>query len=118
MVAELTPRSPIFTRGYVTCTTAQLEPGGPLEDAVAELSERYRRGAGDSGQPLLPPDAEPLALVVLTTHEGHFLGSALSHVLAWRDAEGSWTEWVASKTTGAPDACIWGIALKSLTSRP
>ena len=31
---------------------------------------------------------------------------------------GSWTECVASKTTGAPVACIWGIARKSLTSRP
>ena len=33
-------------------------------------------------------------------------------------APGSWTEWVASKTTGAPVACICGIARKSLTSRP
>ena len=39
---------------------------------------------------LLPLRAEPLALVVLTTHEGHFLGRALSQLLVWRDGEGSW----------------------------
>jgi hypothetical protein len=28
--------------------------------------------------------------VVLTTHRGHFLGAALSHLLVWRDAAGAW----------------------------
>ena len=31
---------------------------------------------------------------------------------------GSWTLWVASKITGTPRACIWGMACMSLTNRP
>ncbi len=88
VVAEPTPRSPIFTRGYVTCT--QLETaGGELEAAAAGLAERFRASAGADARPLLPDGAEPLALVVLTTHEGHFLGRALSHLLVWREGAGA-----------------------------
>ncbi len=73
VVAEPTPRSPVFTRGYVTCT--QLDTvGAGLEAAVADLADRFRASAGADARPLLPDDAEPLALVVLTTHAGHFLG--------------------------------------------
>ena len=93
VVAEPTPRSPVFTRGYVTCTELHFGDGAegmrPAE-AAAELCERYRQGAGDDAPPLLSEDAEPLALVVLTTHEGHFLGRALSQLLVWRDDEGTW----------------------------
>jgi hypothetical protein len=39
---------------------------------------------------MLPDAAELLALIILTTHEGHFLGPALSHLLVWRDREGAW----------------------------
>jgi hypothetical protein len=92
VVAEPTPRSPIFTRGYVTCTTLLLRREEPaeLDAAVAELGDRHLSGAGPAARPMLPDHAEPLALVVLTTHEGHFLGSALSHLIVWRDREGAW----------------------------
>jgi hypothetical protein len=94
VIAKPAPRSPIFTRGYVTCTTAHIPTaeGGqaPLQNAVAELTNRYQAGAGASARPILPADAQPLALVILTTHKGHFLGSALSHLLVWRDARGAW----------------------------
>ena len=90
VVAEPAPRSPVFTRGYVTCTTAALAPGGELDDAVADLAVRYHRGADAETRPILPAGAEPLALVVLTTHRGHFLGPALSQLLVWRDDGGAW----------------------------
>jgi hypothetical protein len=90
VAAEPTPRSPIFTRGYVTCTFAKVKPGERLEGAVTSLAERYQRGAESGAPPILPEGAEPLALVVLTTHRGHFLGAALSHLLVWRDAAGAW----------------------------
>jgi hypothetical protein len=83
----------VFTRGYVTCTELHLRDGAEgmrPADAAAELSERYRQGAGDGARPLLSEGAEPLALIVLTTHEGHFLGRALSHLLVWRDGQGVW----------------------------
>jgi hypothetical protein len=90
VVAEPTPRSPVFTRGYVTCTALHLPGDEGLSAAVAALAERYAAGAGDGAAPVLPDGAEPLALVVLTSHEGHFLGRALSHLLAWRGGDGAW----------------------------
>ena len=53
VVAEPTPRSPVFARGYVTCTELHLgdgRQGGRLAAATAELSERYRAGAGAGGK--------------------------------------------------------------------
>jgi hypothetical protein len=94
VIAKPAPRSPVFTRGYVTCTTAHIptaESGqADLQNAVAELNDRYQAGASASARPILPSDAQPLALVILTTHDGHFLGPALSHLLVWRDARGAW----------------------------
>ena len=92
VVAEPTPRSPVFTRGYVTCTALHLhdDPESGLAAAVADLRERYEAGAGPGARPLLPEGAEALALVVLTTHEGHFLGRGLSQLLVWRDERGGW----------------------------
>jgi hypothetical protein len=91
VVAEPTPRSPVFTRGYVTCTTLAIGDADPeLGAAVHDLEERYRAGAGADARPMLPTDAIPLALVILTTHEGHFLGPARSHLLVWRDSDGAW----------------------------
>ena len=90
VVAEPAPRSPVFTRGYVTCTELLLPDAPGLAAAVAGLGERYRAGAGEGAEPVLPAGAEPVALVVLTTHEGHFLGRALSQLLVWRDAGGVW----------------------------
>src|SRR6202020_41928 len=61
-----------------------------LQNAVAELNDRYQAASSASARPTLPSDAQPLALVILTTHDGHFLGPALSHLLVWRDARGAW----------------------------
>ncbi len=88
-------RLPIFTRGFVTCTFAAVRGASATQDrelerAVDALDGRYRAGAGPSAQPLLGDGAKPLALVILTTHAGHFLGSALSHLLVWRDNQGAW----------------------------
>jgi hypothetical protein len=96
VVAEPAPRSPVFTRGYVTCTTFLVATETPdaLESAVADLGARYVAGAGSAAAvtDVLPAGATPLALVVLTTHEGHFLGRGLSHLLVWRDRDG--TAWI------------------------
>ena len=61
-----------------------------LAGAGPARAGRHPAGAGAGAPPILPDDAQPLALVILTTHEGHFLGPALSHLLVWRDPTGAW----------------------------
>jgi hypothetical protein len=101
VVAAPVERAPVFTRGYVTCTALHLRPsvlgGEPdreaavaLDAAVTDLLERYEAGAGPDAVAPLPDGGQPLALVVLTTHEGHFLGRGLSQLLVWRDTDGAW----------------------------
>ena len=81
VVLEAVPRAPVFTRGYVTCTALWLEGDRVLGPSVRALDSLV---AGD----VLPPGAEPLAHVELTTHAGHFLGRAISHLVAFRTADG------------------------------
>jgi hypothetical protein len=98
VVAEPQPRLPVFARGYVTCTSSHVrgamrngpDAGIGLQEAVSDVCGRYRVAVGSDSEPALPTGAEPLALVALTTHEGHFLGRARSHLLVWRDANGAW----------------------------
>ena len=91
VVAEAARRAPIATRGYVTCTTAlTVAEGDALTTAADLLEQRYASGAGVSAPAMLPHGAELLALIILTTHEGHFLGPALSHLLVWSDRDGAW----------------------------
>ena len=71
--AAVVPRAPIFTRAYVTCTA--LHRGGrSLTDAVARIHTHIHA---------LPDGAEPMALIELTSHRGHFLGRARSHLLVF-----------------------------------
>jgi hypothetical protein len=91
VVADASVRAPIATRGYVTCTTAlTAQDGDALTTAGQRLGRRYVSGAGRDAPVMLPGTAELLALIVLTTHEGHFLGPALSQLLVWRDRDGAW----------------------------
>jgi hypothetical protein len=95
VVAGPAARLPVFTRGFVTCTFAAVRGASAtqdreLEEAVDELDGSYHAGAGARARPLLDGTAEPLALIVLTTHAGHFLGPGLSHLLVWRDGDGAW----------------------------
>jgi hypothetical protein len=104
-IADPVPRAPVHTRGYVTCT--ELHTGADelgLANAVDGLRRRYR-SATDGPEPL-PPTAKPLALVVLTTHEGHFLGRALSQLLVWSDKDGTWI-----RDIGAWDPLPWHLAV-------
>ena len=66
LVLEAIPRAPLATRGYVTCTA--LHTGADAARALAALPV----------DPELP--GTPLALVELTTHEGHALGRAVSRL--------------------------------------
>ncbi len=75
VVAQLAPRTPVFTRGYVTATAL-------LDDAAA-IAVALEPAAAGLAEPPLPPGATPRLLLQLTTHAGHFLGAAVSRVVVW-----------------------------------
>ena len=69
----------MFTRGYVTVTGVHGDA-----DAIAEAL-----APAQLDEPVLPAGAEPRLLLELTTHEGHFLGPAVSRLLVWEQDGGA-----------------------------
>ncbi len=74
VIAAPAERAPVVTRAYVTCTGVHRDDG----DLEAEV-----HGLTAAVPDALPPGAHPVALVELTTHKGHFLGRAISHLLIY-----------------------------------
>ncbi|MBA2348635.1 MAG: hypothetical protein H0V81_10110 [Solirubrobacterales bacterium] len=79
---EAVPRAPVFTRGYVTATAVWASGDPVLERSVAALAEV-------AGTAVVPDGGRPLLHLELTTHAGHFLGRAISHVVLGELADGS-----------------------------
>jgi len=80
VTAALVPRAPMFSRAYVSCTELHLD-GEPLERAARALAAHVDEA--------LPDGATPRAFLQLTSHRGHFLGRAHSHLLIYeRGGEG------------------------------
>ncbi len=78
VVAGAGTRHPLLTRGYVTAT--RLEDAtrpAPLAAMIATLDE----GLAPQGDTALADGHEPIAVVQLTTHAGHFIGAAWSHLV-------------------------------------
>jgi hypothetical protein len=84
VAARVTARTPAFTRGYVTATRV-LETGVELDVYVDALEIEA-----------LPPESWPLGLVELTTHDGHFLGRAISRLILFEHAGSEWLKDVGS----------------------
>jgi hypothetical protein len=84
VAARVTRRTPAFTRGYVTATRV-LGPGVELDSYVEEIPIE-----------VVPPDGGPLGLVELTTHDGHFLGRAVSRLLLFQHGKAEWLRDVGS----------------------
>ena len=82
------PQAPVFTRGYVTCTALH-EPGAGLAAWAAEVVEAVRAGAPADPVPV-PAGAGPLLGIELTTHEGHFMGRAISRLIVFEDDTGAY----------------------------
>ena len=80
VVAHPAPRTPVFTRGYVTATGLHTEP-----DAIVERSSAARRWTS----PRSRTARRPRLLLELTTHEGHFLGPAVSRLVVWEEDGGA-----------------------------
>jgi hypothetical protein len=94
-------RAPLYTRGYVTCRRALTfgDQHEELEAAIAQLVER-----AVLPEPPVPAGAEPLLLVQLDTHRGHFMGRARSHVIAYRADGRAWL-----RDVGAWDPMPWTV---------
>ena len=99
IMTPFAPRFPAYTRGYVTITRLETadEPAG-LREWVDTLNEAMVRIGRD--EPAVVPDgATPLAGFDITTHEGHFMGSARNRLVlyehegaSWLRAAGTWDE--------------------------
>lgn len=97
VVAQLAPRTPVFTRAYVTATRRLDDPAeieAALADARANLAE-----------PPLPAGATPRLMLELTTHDGHFLGPAISRILLYEHDGRSWV-----RDIGSWDPLAWHLA--------
>lgn len=82
------PRTPVYTRGYVTCTRLLARSdGAALREAMDDL---VRRSSPSLGEPAVPADASPALLLELDTHEGHFMGRARSHLVAYESGGRAW----------------------------
>jgi hypothetical protein len=100
IVASMLPRVLVLTRGYVTVTRLETsaDPGGLdalLEDLAAGL-----------GSPCIPHGSRAVAAVELTTHEGHFIGPALSRLIVWEEPDGR----AFIRDVGSWDPMRWPVA--------
>ncbi len=93
---------PVYTRAYVSCTAVHGE-GDPELAAYVEGVDAALRAHGEDGA--VPKGARPLLAVELTTHEGHFLGRAVSRLIAFADERGSWV-----RDVGSWDPLPWHLA--------
>jgi len=79
VVASAGTRHPVITRGYVTATglSDRSDPAA-LASAVARIDRGLASGATG---PVIPGGHDPVAVLELTTHAGHFIGPAVSHLV-------------------------------------
>ncbi len=103
VTAQLLERAPVFTRAYVTCTDV-LDAGPALDAWVARLNAAVAASAPGDPRPV-PDGATPLLAIALTTHDGHFLGRAVSRLVVFRDAAGAWV-----RDVGSWDPLPWHLA--------
>jgi hypothetical protein len=80
--AEPAPAVPVLTRAYVSVTRV-FAAGRELDAEVEALG-------GHLDEPPVPPGGRAVALVELTTHDGHFLGRAQSRLVAYDHAGSGW----------------------------
>jgi hypothetical protein len=99
-----TPRTPVFTRGYVTVhdLVTAADP-----DGLAAWVEEVRRGfaARPQEQVPIPDGAEVHAGFDLVTHEGHFMGDAKNRLVVYTHDHRSYV-----RAAGTWDLMAWHLA--------
>jgi hypothetical protein len=105
VVAHPMPRTPLYTRGYVTVTRLLTTgDGAELGAYVAEINHALERFGHDE-PPAVPHGARPVAVIDLTTHEGHFMGRALNRLLLYEHERGTWL-----RACGTWDPMPWHLS--------
>jgi hypothetical protein len=122
VIGHATAHTPLLLRGYVTITRlATADDEADLRSYCDELNDQMLRFGRDEPPPL-PEGATPLVAFDLTTHEGHFMGSARNRLLlysqdgqAYLRAAGTWDpmEWhleqVYQHTGRYAQHAFWGM---------
>ncbi|MGM0818879.1 MAG: hypothetical protein ACQETV_05760 [Actinomycetota bacterium] len=103
VVGHPTRRTPVFLRAYVTATRVVTDPD-ELDAYVAELNDGLARYGKDE-PPAVPDGATPHAAIDLTTHEGHFLGSARNRLVCYSHEGRSYL-----RAAGTWDPLRWDLA--------
>jgi hypothetical protein len=101
--ARPAPQVPLFTRGYVTCT-ALLETEPALDTWAQQLNAAVG-AAGPDGVAPFPDTARPKLGIELTTHDGHFLGRAISRLVVYEEGGTTWI-----RDVGSWDPLPWYLA--------
>lgn len=105
VIAHPVARTAVLTRGYVTVTRLLTRDDEPRLDAhVGELNEGLARFGGEQ-PPAVPRGARAVAALDLTTHEGHFMGRAVNHLLVYEHEDRTWL-----RTVGTWDPMPWHLA--------
>lgn len=105
IIAAPVAPAPVLVRAYVTATAVRSRDDDPadLRAAVDELNGAHARYAADARLPL-PDGADPVALVELTSHEGHFMGAAVSRLLVFEHRGGAFV-----RDAGTWDPMAWHL---------
>jgi hypothetical protein len=99
VMAQIAPRVPTYARAHVTATRLETteDPAG-LDAWVAELNDGMASAGRAEPQPV-PDGATPLLGLDLTSHDGHFMGRAVSRIalyehrgVAWLRDSGVWDD--------------------------
>jgi hypothetical protein len=105
VVAEIVPHVPMFTRGYVTVTRILDRTDRPaLEAYIADINAALAEH-GDDGA-AVPEGANAALLIELTTHNGHFIGNAISRLVLFEHDGNAYL-----RDVGSWDPMPWYIRL-------
>jgi hypothetical protein len=79
-------RAPLLVRAYVTATKVLTREQPEKLAAFASYLDERLAARSTRGSRALPPGAEALAAVELTTHEGHMIGAARSNIVLFEES--------------------------------
>ena len=105
VVADVTPHVPVFTRGYVTVTRILDRRDRPALDAYVADVNAVLANQGDE-EAAVPEGGTPALVIELTTHNGHFMGNAISRLVLFEDGGRAYL-----RDVGSWDPMPWFIRL-------